>query len=165
MTVPRINLTRDELLSFLHNQRQVKTFEQIFSTLDPLYSGLLGVASGGTGATTLTGVVKASGTAPFTAGAVDLVTETTGLLPVSRLTGTLPEVNGGTGETDYADGELLIGNATGLSKATLTAGANISIINGPGSITINGPTGASGSFTTVDLKTVTVVNGIITSII
>jgi hypothetical protein len=45
---------------------------------------------------------------------------------------------GGTGQTSYVNGELLIGNSTGntLSKATLTAGANITITNGAGSITI-----------------------------
>jgi hypothetical protein len=45
---------------------------------------------------------------------------------------------GGTGQTSYVDGELLIGNSTGntLTKATLTAGTNVSITNGNGSITI-----------------------------
>lgn len=44
---------------------------------------------------------------------------------------------GGTGQTSYTDGQLLIGNtAGGLSKATLTAGAGVSITNGNGSITI-----------------------------
>lgn len=46
---------------------------------------------------------------------------------------------GGTGQTSYTNGQLLIGNSTGntLSKATLTAGSNISISNGAGSITIS----------------------------
>ena len=45
---------------------------------------------------------------------------------------------GGTGQTSYTDGQLLIGNSTGntLSKATLTAGSNVTITNGGGSITI-----------------------------
>lgn len=45
---------------------------------------------------------------------------------------------GGTGQTSYANGELLIGNTTGntLSKATLSQGANITITNGAGTITI-----------------------------
>ena len=45
---------------------------------------------------------------------------------------------GGTGQTSYTNGQLLIGNTTGntLSKATLTAGTGISITNGSGSITI-----------------------------
>jgi hypothetical protein len=51
---------------------------------------------------------------------------------------TVATAQGGTGQTTYTDGQLLIGNSTGntLSKATLTAGANVSIANGAGSITI-----------------------------
>jgi len=45
---------------------------------------------------------------------------------------------GGTGQTTYTNGQLLIGNTTGntLAKATLTAGSNVSITNGAGSIPI-----------------------------
>lgn len=44
---------------------------------------------------------------------------------------------GGTGQTTYSAGQLLIGNNTGgLTKATLTAGTGITITNGNGSITI-----------------------------
>jgi hypothetical protein len=45
---------------------------------------------------------------------------------------------GGTGQTSYTNGQLLIGNTTGntLTKTTLTAGTGISITNGSGSITI-----------------------------
>ena len=45
---------------------------------------------------------------------------------------------GGTGQTTYTDGQLLIGNTTNnsLAKATLTQGDNITITNGNGSITI-----------------------------
>ena len=46
---------------------------------------------------------------------------------------------GGTGQTTYTDGQLLIGNSTGntLSKSTLTAGSGVTITNGSGSITIS----------------------------
>jgi len=55
----------------------------------------------------------------------------------SDVSGVLPEANGGTGESTYTSGQLLIGNAAGgLTKATLTQGANIAITNGDGSITI-----------------------------
>jgi hypothetical protein len=59
-------------------------------------------------------------------------------LGASAITGTLAVGDGGTGQTSYIDGELLIGNSTGntLSKATLTAGANVTITNGSGAITI-----------------------------
>lgn len=45
---------------------------------------------------------------------------------------------GGTGQTSYTNGQLLIGNTTGntLDKATLTEGEGIDITNGGGSITI-----------------------------
>jgi len=56
-----------------------------------------------------------------------------------NVTGVVAVLNGGTGQTSYVDGELLIGNSTGntLTKSTLTAGTGISITNGAGSITIN----------------------------
>jgi hypothetical protein len=46
---------------------------------------------------------------------------------------------GGTGQTSYTDGELLIGKTDGntLTKATLTAGSGIGITNGSGAITID----------------------------
>jgi hypothetical protein len=51
---------------------------------------------------------------------------------------TIAVANGGTGQTSYTNGQLLIGNTTGntLTKATLTAGTGITITNGTGSITI-----------------------------
>jgi hypothetical protein len=53
-------------------------------------SGTLPVGNGGTGATTLTGVIKGNGTSAFTASNVNLASEVTGTLPVA---------NGGTGVT------------------------------------------------------------------
>ncbi len=50
----------------------------------------------------------------------------------------LPVVNGGTGDTTYTNGQILIGNTTGntLTKGSITAGANITVTPGAGSITI-----------------------------
>ena len=69
---------------------------------------------------------------------------TTGLTPSSATTGAialggiLAVTNGGTGlETIPLDGEIDIGNGTGFERTTLSAGSNVSITNGPGSITIN----------------------------
>jgi len=61
----------------------------------------------------------------------------------THVSGTLPVANGGTNQTTYTDGQLLIGNSTGntLTKATLTAGTGITITNGSGAITIAGNTG------------------------
>lgn len=56
----------------------------------------------------------------------------------SLVLGVLPTLAGGTGDTNYSNGQLLIGNTTSgsLTKATLTAGTGISITNAPGAITI-----------------------------
>lgn len=51
---------------------------------------------------------------------------------------TIGTAYGGTGQTTYTNGQLLIGNTTGntLTKATLTASTGISVTNGSGSITL-----------------------------
>jgi hypothetical protein len=69
------------------------------------------------------------------------------------LGGTLAVASGGTGQTSYTDGQLLIGNSTGntLTKATLIAGTNISITNGAGSITINASETFTGTVTSVSV--------------
>ena len=56
----------------------------------------------------------------------------------NAVTGTLPVLLGGTGQTSYTNGQLLIGNTTGntLTKATLTAGHHTTVTNGAGSIAI-----------------------------
>ena len=56
---------------------------------------------------------------------------------------------GGTGQTSYTNGQLLIGNTTGntLAKSTLTAGNGITIANGTGSISVSAniqPLGGGG---------------------
>ena len=78
-----------------------------------------------------------------------LVIESTELavdLGASSITGTLGVADGGTGQTSYTDGQLLIGNTatTGLAKATLTAGNGIDITNGNGSITVDVDLKANG---------------------
>jgi hypothetical protein len=52
--------------------------------------------------------------------------------------GTLATARGGTGQTSYTNGQLLIGSTTpgSLVKGTLTAGTGITITNGAGSITV-----------------------------
>jgi hypothetical protein len=62
---------------------------------------------------------------------------------------TIGTAYGGTGQTTYANGELLIGKADGtLAKATLTASTGVTITNGDGSITISA-TGSGGTVTSV----------------
>jgi hypothetical protein len=69
--------------------------------------------------------------------------------------GTLAVSSGGTGQTSYTDGQLLIGNSTGntLTKATLTQGTGITITNGAGSITIAASGGGGGGFSNMQVFT------------
>jgi hypothetical protein len=64
---------------------------------------------------------------------------TTGTITSGTWEGTTVAVDqGGSGQTTYTDGQLLIGNTTGstLAKATLTGGSNVTVTNGSGSISI-----------------------------
>ena len=62
------------------------------------------------------------------------------------LTSPVTTTLGGTGQTSYTNGQLLIGNGSGsLTKATLTAGTNVTITNGDGAITINSTSGGGGT--------------------
>jgi hypothetical protein len=90
--------------------------------------GILNASNGGTGAATLTGYVYGNGTSVMTASTT---------IPTSALTGTLAVANGGTGlSTTPANGALDIGNGTGFTRTTLTAGSNITITNSAGGISI-----------------------------
>lgn len=110
---------------------------------------------------TLTGGVPVW--AASTGGVTSFQTSLSGLTPSTSTTGaitlagTLGVSSGGTGQTTYTDGQLLIGNSTGntLTKATLTAGAGISITNGSGAITITNT--SSGAAITNDTSTATAV--------
>jgi microcystin-dependent protein len=83
------------------------------STITSL-SGLttdLSVAQGGTGASTLTGVVHGNGTSAFTAGAVALASEVSGTLPVA---------NGGSGATTAAAARTAFGAAAAGANSDIT---------------------------------------------
>ena len=96
--------------------------------------GAIGTAYGGTGL---------SGATPFTSGGAVYANS------ASTLTsGTLPITAGGTGLTSTpANGALDIGNGTGFTRTTLTAGTGVSVTNGAGSITIanTGVTSVTGT--------------------
>jgi hypothetical protein len=56
----------------------------------------------------------------------------------ANITGTVAIANGGTGLTSVpANGQIDIGNGTGFTRATLTAGSGITITNNAGAITIS----------------------------
>lgn len=126
-------------------------------------TGTVAATNGGTGTSTVTtgDLLYGSGTntwskLPLGIGYKSLVVNAGGtqvewnavaLNQPTAVSGQLSVSNGGTGQSTYVDGELLIGNSTGntLTKSTLTAGSGISITNGGGTITI----AASGGGSTV----------------
>jgi hypothetical protein len=75
-------------------------------------TGTLNVSRGGTGATTLTGYVKGSGTSAMTASAT---------IPTSDLTGTLAVANGGTGATTAGAALTSLGAAASGANTDITA--------------------------------------------
>jgi len=103
---------------------------------------------GGGGGGTVTSVDASGGSTglSFTGGPIT----TSGTL---TLGGTLAVASGGTGQTTYTNGQLLIGNSVGstLTKATLTAGSGITVTNGNGTITI-ASTAGGGTVTSVDVS-------------
>lgn len=89
------------------------------------------------------GYLKTQGSGGF--GAVSTVAS----VPVADISGTLPISKGGTNLTTVpTNGQLLIGNGTGYSVASLTAGSNITITPGAGSITIAATTATPFNYVT-----------------
>jgi hypothetical protein len=165
---PTFRLLVDSDIPPLDYVESISVTAPLTSDLDP-QNPTLGITGSALTKTDDTNVTITLGGSPSDAllDAVSLTLGWTGQLAVSR---------GGTGQSSFTDGQLLIGNSTGntLTKATLTPGSNITITNSAGAITIAVSglgsmafknTGATGSFTTVDSKTVTVTDGIITSIV
>lgn len=109
-------------------------------TISIVNSGVVtNVAGAGISVSGATGNVTITNT-----GVLSLSGGTTGLIPDVPttgdivLSGVLNVANGGTGlSTIPANGTIDIGNGTGFSRTTLTAGLGIGITNGAGSITID----------------------------
>lgn len=84
-------------------------------------TGTLPVGNGGSGATSLTGVLKGNGASAFTASDVDLTSE---------VTGTLPEANGGTNQSTYTQGDILYSDtANSLAKLALGTANQVLQVN------------------------------------
>jgi len=129
-------------------------------------SGTLAATNGGTGQSSYTiGDILFASTSTALSKLADVATGNAlisggvGVAPAygkigltTHVSGTLPVASGGTGQTTYTDGQLLIGNTTGntLTKATLTAGSGITITNGSGAITIAATAGGGGTVTSVN---------------
>jgi len=69
---------------------------------------------------------------------VGATSASTGAFTTLSATTPIAVTSGGTGQSSFTDGQLLIGNSTGntLTKSTLTAGSGVTITNSTGSITI-----------------------------
>ena len=114
-----------------------------------------------------------TGVLSFSAGSTGLTPSATTTGAVT-LAGTLALTNGGTGGTDAATARTSLGvTATGADTTYAYRANNLSDLAsastartnlGLGTIAVK-DIGATGTFTTVDLKTVTVTDGIITSIV
>jgi hypothetical protein len=84
------------------------------------------------------GYLKTQGSGGF--GAVSTVAS----VPVADISGVLPIAKGGTNlSSTPSNGQLLIGNGSGFTLASLTAGSNVTITPGAGTITIAATTGGS----------------------
>ena len=128
----------------------------------------ISISDGGTGSTTASGArVNLGGTsvgiAVFTAASAAAARTAIGgaadgansdITSLSGLTTPLSVAQGGSGQSSFTNGQLLIGNTTGntLTKTSLTAGSGITITPGAGSITIAAP-GAGGTVTSITAGT------------
>jgi hypothetical protein len=128
----------------------------------------IAVSDGGTGATTASGArVNLGGTsvgiAVFTAASAAAARTAIGgaadgansdITSLTGLTTALSVAQGGSGQSSFTNGQLLIGNTTGntLTKTSLTAGSGITITPGAGSITIAAP-GSGGTVTSITAGT------------
>ena len=149
------------------------------ATNGQLLIGSTGVAPVKTTLTAGAGVSVTNGAGSITianTGVTSFSAGTTGLTPntatagVVTLAGTLSVANGGTGiVTVPANGQLLVGNGTNYTVATLGAGTGISTTTGSGTLTINNTgvtsivagtgisvSGATGAVTVSSTSTATV---------
>jgi hypothetical protein len=107
LTAATTPLAGTELLEIVQSSNSRKVAA---SDIANTATGIRTVATGGTGAATLTGYVKGNGTSAMTAAAT---------VPVGDISGTLPVANGGTGAA------TLTGYVKGAGTSAMTAAATI----------------------------------------
>ena len=167
MAVQRLNLTRDQLASFLQDFEQIKQFEKLFTTVNEISTTELDdirISAASAFATANEALAQINGLsiqtesivfAPPDLGgtvtSVDASGGTTGLTftggPITTsgtllLGGTLVAVNGGTGQSSYTVGDILFASSTtALSKLADVATGNALISGGVGVAPLYGKIG------------------------
>ena len=153
MAVQRLNLTRDQLASFLQDFEQIKQFERLFATVDTINAVTLdeiSVSAGSAFATANEALAQIS--------ALSTQTEFLALAPPD-LGGTVTSVNltAGTGISVSGgpivdSGSITVVNTAPDQTVVLTAGTNVSITGTYPSFTINATDSFSGTVTSVGLS-------------
>jgi len=106
--------------------------------------------------------IASSGVSTFSAGTTGF-TPSTATNGAVTLAGTLNVANGGTGLTATpTNGQIDIGNGTGFTRSTITAGTGITITNGAGSISIANAGVTSFSAGTTGFTPSTTTTGVVT---
>ena len=112
-----------------------------------IITGTLGVANGGTGATTLTGYVKGSGTSAMTASSTIPTTDLSGTVTNAQLTNSAITING---TSTSLGGSISVGTVTSVTGTSpvVSSGGNTPAISMPAATT-----SVSGYLTSTDWNT------------
>ena len=102
--------------------------------------GTVGVGNGGTGATTLTGYVKGTGTSALTASATIPGSDVSGNISgnAANVTGIVAIANGGTGQTSLTANAVVLGNGA-LAVQTVAPGTSGNVLTSDGTTWSSAP--------------------------
>lgn len=147
LTAATVPLAGTELLELVQGGSSTKVAA---SAIANAATGVRTVATGGTGASTLTGYVKGTGTTAMTASAT---------IPVADIAGTVPVASGGTGAT------TLTGYVKGTGTTAMTAAATVPFNDMSGRAWINASSsldqvGSTSTATAITMNTGTTGVGI-----